>query len=181
MDINLARINRIPWDWGLEVGMLAEVFRNCSLARICQVDLVDTYEHKHQSLSTDDPTKGLRRMACEIAKSLMRTLAAEGVIFTQDHFRNLEVRYVRMAEDTIDRYRADAMLNGLEFDRHAEETAVTTFAESLRQASAEFSESPSGFTLMPNWNLVQAAIPEVFDLLLTTANSDIQSVCGCPS
>jgi glucosyl-3-phosphoglycerate synthase len=176
MDVNLARINRIPWDWGLEVGMLAEVFRNCSLARVCQVDLVDTYEHKHQILSNDDPTKGLRKMACEIAKSLMRTLAAEGVIFTQDHFRNLEVRYVRMAEDTIDRYRADAMLNGLEFDRHAEELAVTTFAESLRQASREFSELPSRFPLMPNWNLVQAAIPEFFDLLLNAVNPDIESI-----
>ena len=102
MDINLARVNRIPWDWGLEVGVLAEVFRNCSTARVCQVDLADNYEHKHQSLSEGDPAKGLRRMACDIAKSLMRTLAAEGLIFTQDHFRNLEVRYVRMAEDTIE-------------------------------------------------------------------------------
>ena len=181
MDINLARINRIPWDWGLEVGMLAEVFRNCSLSRICQVDLADTYEHKHQSLSSDDPTKGLRRMACEIAKSLMRTLAAEGVIFTQDHFRNLEVRYVRMAEDTIERYRADAMLNGLDFDRHSEELAVTTFAESLRQASLEFSESPSRFPLMPNWNLVQAAIPDFFDMLLNAVQTDRESVCNFTS
>lgn len=172
MDLNLARINRIPWDWGLEVGMLAEVFRNCSLSRICQVDLVDTYEHKHQNLSAGDPTQGLRRMACEIAKSIMRTLAAEGVIFTQDHFRNLEVRYVRMAEDTIERYRADAMLNGLEFDRHAEEIAVATFADSLRQASKEFHEIPSRFPLMPNWNLVQAAIPDFFDLLLKAVDTD---------
>jgi len=176
MDINLARVNRIPWDWGLEVGMLAEVFRNCSLARICQVDLVDTYEHKHQSLSADDPTKGLRRMASEIAKSMMRTVAAEGVIFTQDHFRNLEVRYVRIAEDTIERYRADAMLNGLEFDRHAEEQAVATFADSLRQASKEFIENPARFPLMPNWNLVQAAIPDSFDLLLDAVQPDSESV-----
>ncbi len=176
MDINLARVNRIPWDWGLEVGMLAEVFRNCSLARICQVDLVDTYEHKHQSLSADDPTKGLRRMASEIAKSMMRTVAAEGVIFTQDHFRNLEVRYVRIAEDTIERYRADAMLNGLEFDRHAEEQAVATFADSLRQASKEFIENPSRFPLMPNWNLVQAAIPDSFDLLLDAVKPDSESI-----
>ena len=35
----LARSNRIPSDWGLEVGTLAEVFRNTSLKRICQTDL----------------------------------------------------------------------------------------------------------------------------------------------
>jgi glucosyl-3-phosphoglycerate synthase len=42
---DLIRINRIPSDWGLEVGVLAEVFRNCSLKRICQVELVENYEH----------------------------------------------------------------------------------------------------------------------------------------
>ena len=30
MIADLARINRIPGDWGLEVGVLAEVYRNCS-------------------------------------------------------------------------------------------------------------------------------------------------------
>jgi glucosyl-3-phosphoglycerate synthase len=30
MRADLARINRIPGDWGLEVGVLAEVYRNCS-------------------------------------------------------------------------------------------------------------------------------------------------------
>jgi glucosyl-3-phosphoglycerate synthase len=172
MNVNLARVNHIPWDWGLEVGMLAEVYRNCATARICQVDLADNYEHKHQILSADDPTKGLRRMACDIAKSLMRTLAAEGLIFTQDHFRNLEVRYVRMAEDTIERYRADAMINGLEFDRHAEELAVDTFAQSLHQASQEFSEAPSKFPLMPSWNRVQAAMPDFFELLLDAVETN---------
>jgi glucosyl-3-phosphoglycerate synthase len=166
MQAKLARVNRIPADWGLEVGVLAEVFRNCATARVCQVDLAETYEHKHQILSQDDPTKGLRRMACDVAKSLLRTLAGEGHVFTRDHFRSLQVRYVRMAEDTIGRYYADAMLNGLEFDRHAEEMAVATFAESLKQAATEFVESPLGNPQIPNWNRVLAAIPDFFEMLL---------------
>ena len=166
MRTDLARTNRIPCDWGLEVGVLAEVFRNCATSRICQVDLADSYEHKHQDLSSDDPTKGLRRMACDISKSLMRTLAGEGVTFTKDHFRSLEVRYVRMAEDTIGRYHADAMLNGLQFDRHTEELAVATFAKSLHEAASEFIADPLGLPLLPNWNRVVAAVPDFFDLLL---------------
>lgn len=165
MDIDLARVNRIPADWGLEVGVLAEVFRNCTVARTCQVDLMDTYEHKHQALSTDDPSKGLARMATDIAKSLFSTLAAEGLVFTGDHFRSLEVRYVRMAQDTIARYYADAMLNGLKFDRHSEELAVSVFARSLSTAAAEFIRDPRGLPLIPNWNRVLAAVPEFFDLL----------------
>ncbi len=172
MRANLARVNRIPWDWGLEVGVLAEVYRNCAVSRICQVDLADSYEHKHQALSAEEPHKGLRRMTCDIAKSLLRTLASEGIVFTRDHLRTLLVRYVRMAEDTIARYYADAMLNGLEFDRHSEELAVAAFADSLKQASDEFVDSPLGLPLIPNWNRVLAAIPEFFDLLRDCVESE---------
>ncbi len=176
MDINLARANRIPADWGLEVGVLAEVFRNCAVARTCQVDLTDNYEHKHQALSSEDSSRGLTRMACDIAKSLFRTLAAEGQVFTADHFRSLEVRYVRMAEDTIGRYYADAMLNGLTFDRHAEEMAVSAFAKALRKAAMEFVEDPNGLPLIPNWNRVLSAIPEFFELLQNAVDKDSKQV-----
>ena len=176
MDINLARVNRIPADWGLEVGVLAEVFRNCAVSRTCQVDLTDNYEHKHQALSGDDASKGLSRMAADIAKSLFVTLAAEGIVFTADHFRSLEVRYVRMAQDTIAQYFADAMLNGLKFDRNAEELAVTTFAESLKRAAGEFVAEPRGRPLIPNWNRVVAAIPEFFDILVDAVDRDMKEV-----
>jgi glucosyl-3-phosphoglycerate synthase len=176
MNANLARVNRIPSDWGLEVGVLAEVYRNCAVARVCQVDLAESYEHKHQDLSRDDPNKGLRRMACDVAKSLLRTLAAEGLVFTRDHFRNLQVRYVRMAEDTINRYYADALLNGLEFDRHHEEAAVATFAESLRQAASEFVDSPIGCPQIPNWNRVVSAIPDYLDCLSRSVDPDAPGV-----
>jgi glucosyl-3-phosphoglycerate synthase len=172
MDANLARVNRIPGDWGLEVGVLAEVYRNCAVSRVCQADLADTYEHKHQILSEGDPGKGLRGMAADIAKSLFRTMAAEGLAFTVDHFRSLEVRYVRLAQDTIARYYADAMLNGLKFDRHGEELAVATFARSLRQAAADFIEDPLGLPLIPNWNRVLAAVPEFLELLLDALEKD---------
>jgi glucosyl-3-phosphoglycerate synthase len=174
MKANLARANRIPGDWGLEVGMLAEVYRNCSPTRTCQVDLADNYDHKHQALSADDPSKGLRRMACDIAKTLFRTLAGEGLAFTREHFRALEVRYTRMAEDIMTRYYADALLNGLEFDRHEESLAVASFAQSLRQAAEEFLEDPLGLPLIPNWNRVVAAIPEFFDLLLEAVEADAE-------
>jgi len=156
--------------------VLAEVFRNCAVARVCQVDLAETYEHKHQVLSGNDPTKGLRRMACEVAKSLLRTLAGEGLVFTRDHFRSLQVRYVRMAEDTISRYYADAMLNGLEFDRHEEEAAVAAFAESLRQATEEFVGAPLGNPQIPNWNRVLAAIPDFFDLLCNSVETAVPKI-----
>jgi glucosyl-3-phosphoglycerate synthase len=172
MKANLARVNRIPGDWGLEVGVLAEVYRNCTPPRTCQVDLADNYDHKHQALSAEDPTKGLRRMTCDIAKTLFRTLAGEGVIFSEAMFRTLAVRYQRTAEDMTMRYYADAQLNGLNFDRHAEEQAVATFAKSLRQASAEFLEDPLGVPPIPNWNRVVSAIPDFYESLLEVVKED---------
>jgi glucosyl-3-phosphoglycerate synthase len=162
MYADMARINRIPGDWGLEVGVLAEVYRNFSVKRICQVDIADNYEHKHQSLSADDPEKGLMRMTVDIAKTLFRTLAAEGVVLSEGILRTLQAQYVRSAEDTITRYYADARINGLNFDRHAEEEAVHAFARGLRLAADGFLADPLGAPLIPNWNRVVAAMPDIF-------------------
>ena len=48
---------RISSDWGIEVGILSEMQRSFSPQNICQVDLADTYDHKHQVLSIDDGNK----------------------------------------------------------------------------------------------------------------------------
>jgi glucosyl-3-phosphoglycerate synthase len=169
---DVARLNRIPGDWGLEIGVLAEVYRNFSLKRICQVDICDSYEHKHQSLSSEDPEKGLMRMTVDIAKTLFRTLAAEGVVLSQGLFLTLQAQYIRNAEDTIARYHADAMLNGLAFDRHAEEEIVHAFVRGLGIAAESFLADPLGQPPIPNWNRVVAAVPDVFRRLDEAVEAD---------
>src|SRR5574338_88828 len=169
MRADLARVNRIPSDWGLEVGVLAEVFRNCAQSRICQVDIADNYDRKHQVLSEADATAGLRRMTLEIAKNLVRTLAAQGCVLGDADFRTLLVHYQQLAQDTINKYYADAMLNGLQFDRHDEASAVSAFAESLREAAEAYTGNPMSLPVIPNWNRVLHAIPGMFDLILDVA------------
>lgn len=171
MTTDLARTVRIPGDWGLEVGMLAEVYRNTSLHRICQVDIADNYDHKHQQLGEDNPNAGLRRMACDIAKSVFRTIAQEGFVLTADHFRSLEVFYVRFAQDTIRRFYADACLNGLKYDLHAEDSTVLLFARSLRAAADEFIRDPLGAPQIPNWNRIFAAVPDMADRLKSAVDN----------
>ena len=63
-------------DWGLEIGVLAEVYRNCALRRICQADIADAYDHKHQALSDHNSDAGLLKMCVNITKSLFRNLAS---------------------------------------------------------------------------------------------------------
>jgi glucosyl-3-phosphoglycerate synthase len=131
MSTDLARVNRIPWDWGLEVGSLAEVHRNFSPRRVCQVDIAANYDHKHQALSADDASKGLMKMTVDICKSIFRTLASEGVVFSDGLFKSLLVSYLRQAEDTIMKYEADAAINGFQFDRHD----ATGFLEPINAAA----------------------------------------------
>jgi glucosyl-3-phosphoglycerate synthase len=136
------------------------------------VDIADNYEHKHQDLSTGNPATGLMKMAVDISKAMFRILAAEGVRFDGGTMRTLRINYVRTAEDTIARYGADAMINGLHFDRHEEETAVETFAEALRLASEEFFADPLGAPPLPNWNRVSAALPTFLHALKEAVEAD---------
>lgn len=172
MMADLARVNRIPSDWGLEVGVLAEVYRNCSVKRVCQSELCNTYEHKHQALSQDDPGRGLMKMAVDICKTLFRTLSAEGVRMDSGVFSALQSTYVRIAEDTITRYQADALIDGLVFDRHQEEVAVESFAKALRMASEAYLEDPLGQPLIPNWNRITAALPGFLEEIQTQVDAD---------
>ena len=158
MQTDLARYLRIPGDWGLEIGMLAEVYRNTSLRRVCQVDVAETYDHKHQALSRDDASAGLNRMAEDICKSVLRTLAMEGVVFGQGFYTTLKVTYLRQAQDAIRTYHDDAVTNGLAFDRHSEALAVEVFLSALDRGCEEFERAPLALTGLPNWNRVTSAI-----------------------
>jgi glucosyl-3-phosphoglycerate synthase len=160
LSVELARTVRIPSDWGLEVGFLAEVYRNYSPRRVCEVDLLDAYDHKHQEISAEDPTKGLTKMATDIAKSIFRTLASEGIPLHEGFFRALRAAYLRAAEDQIRRYNDDATINGLVYARHEEGKTVEAFLIALDLASKQVLEDPLGTPLIPNWNRVTSAIPD---------------------
>ncbi len=172
MITDLARVNRIPADWGLEVGVLAEVYRNTATRRVCQVDLVDNYEHKHQALSAEDPEKGLMKMAVDICKSVLRTLASEGVIFSNGLLRTLIVTYQRTAQDMLKRYEDDCAINGLFFDRNEESAAVDAFTEALKLAGQTIIEFPLGLPLIPSWNRVSSAVPDLLERLKTAVLED---------
>ncbi len=172
MDVALARVNRIPGDWGLEVGVLAEVYRNTSTRRVCQVDIAENYEHKHQQLSPDDASKGLHKMCVDICKTLFRTLASEGIIFSEGFFKTLVATYVRTAQDMLKRYEDDAAINGLIFDRHEESLAVETFTNAIKKAAAIIMEDPLGVPLIASWDRVTSAIPDILSRIRGAVEDD---------
>jgi glucosyl-3-phosphoglycerate synthase len=157
---DLAERMRLPCDWGLEIVTLFEVLRHRAPVRVCQVELADRYDHKHQELSPDDPSKGLHRMAKDIIKHLLRTLAANGVNLTDGLLRSLLAAYQREAEDAVADSYAVATINGLLYDRHEEEINVQVFTTALRASIAEFLADPLGTPLVPNWSRVWAGFPD---------------------
>ena len=163
---------RIPSDWGLEIGVLSEAWRNFGPNAVCQVEIADRYDHKHQEVSRKDAKKGLNRMSTDICKAIFRKLAADGTVFTNNTFRTLRATYYRTALDLLEAYANDARMNGLTLDRHGEEKAIELFAANIVKAGKTFLETPHETPFIPNWNRVNAADPTIITDLKAAAAAD---------
>jgi glucosyl-3-phosphoglycerate synthase len=157
---HLARGIRISPTWGLEVSLLSEIYQKASVNRICQVEIMETYDHKHQILAKSSPDEGLNRMARDIAKALLRFLTQEGTVLSDAFFRTMLTAYIQEARRAIEKYHGLSLINGLVYDRNGEIEAVEIFVESLRLAQAEFKEDPVGIPMLAAWVRVNAAIPD---------------------
>jgi len=156
---DLAMNLRIPSDWGLEVGLLSEVFRHVAPSRIAQVDL-GLFDHKHKELGSQ-PSEGLQRMASEIFGTVLRGLMEhEGSVMTMDQIPTLEVLYRRVGEDRVRQFGIDSAINRLPYDRHGEELAVHRFAELLRNGLSDLMASPIAHQL-PSWSRLKSCNPSL--------------------
>ncbi len=163
---------RIPSDWGLEIGILSEAWRNLAPQAVCQVEIADQYDHKHQVLSEEDASAGLSRMSTDICKAIFRKLAADGTVFTPNVFRTLKATYYRCALDIMEAYYNDAKMNGLIIDRHQEERAIELFAENIMRAGQTFLDNPHETPFIPTWNRIHSADPSFLDELHAAAAAD---------
>lgn len=172
MFIDVVQTIRIPNDWGLEIGVLSEIYRNYSPSRVCQVDIADAYDHKHQPLSHDNPDGGLSKMSTDICRTFYRKLATSGQVFSTEFFRTLRATYYRAALDYIDHYQADAALNGLTLDRHKEEKTVELFAHNLAKAGEMFLNRSPEKPFMPSWNRIRSAVPDIYKRIRKAVEAD---------
>ncbi|MEP4197318.1 MAG: glycosyl transferase [Aliishimia sp.] len=163
---------RVPSDWGLEIGILSEAWRNLAPRAVCQVEIADQYDHKHQELSEEDANAGLSRMSTDICKAIFRKLAADGTVFTPNVFRTLKATYYRSALDVLEAYYNDAKMNGLSIDRHKEERAIELFAENIMRAGQFFLDNPNETPFIPTWNRVHSAAPGFLAELRAAAAAD---------
>jgi glucosyl-3-phosphoglycerate synthase len=157
---DLALNLRIPSDWGLEIGILAELYRNISNKRICEVDL-GFFEHKHKPISPE----ALMKTAEDSFITLLRTLTeTEGIDVSEAFLLSLQVTYRRFAQDRIRQYHADAICNSLDYDRHEEETSVDALSEVIIHAGKRYLKSPTSAQL-PDWLRTLSAMPDAREKL----------------
>ncbi|MGY5352732.1 glycosyl transferase [Wenyingzhuangia sp. IMCC45533] len=157
---SLARGIAISPTWGLEVSTLSEVYKNTSNKRICQTEIMESYEHKHQELGTQSNNNGIYKMANDIAKTLFRVLAQEGVVFSQSSFRTLLATYFQESRFEISKYNALSKLNSLEYDREKEIKAVEAFQSAIKAATEEFNDDPMGIPSLSSWITVRSVMPD---------------------
>lgn len=166
---DLARDVDLPGDWGIEIGIMSEMYRIVSLKKICQTDL-GFYDHKHQAVGTVD--KGLLKMTGDILKTLLRVLIEEDHIeISKEKMISLRVLYVRHARDSIRKYHADAHFNNLKYDRHLEETMVEKFSQQIMNAGIAYMRKPVG-TRIPDWLRTISARRKIREQLLDIVIAD---------
>ena len=176
---DLAMNLRIPSDWGLEMGLLSEVYRHVAPSRITQVDL-GLFDHKHKSLG-ETPGEGLQRMASEIFCTVLRSLMEhEGCVMSMDQLPTLEVLYRRVGEDRVRQFGLDSAINRLPYDRHGEELAIHRFADLLRPSLSGLLASPIAHQL-PSWSRLNSCNPSFAMDLATAGRVGHQSASYTPS
>lgn len=172
MRADVIKTIRIPYDWGLEIGILSEVERNNTLNRICQVEIADRYDHKHQSLSLEDAEKGLSKMSRDVSRAIFAKLATDGVTFSPEFFRTLRATYWRIALEFVELYKADASMNGLSYDFHKEEEVIDLFVKNIYQSGMDYLNDPDNLPLMPSWKRVRSAFPGILEELDQIVEAD---------
>ena len=111
-------------------------------------------------------------MSTDIAKSIYRKLATEGIEISPSFLRTLKATYLRIALDIVEMYYYDAKINGLAFHRHGEEEAIEVFQQSIVEAGETFAANPLEAPFIPNWKRILSAMPEFNQRLMEEVAKD---------
>ena len=129
--------------------------------RVAQTDLTDRYDHKHQSLSTEDPNTGLHRMAREVISTIFD--AAGGSTIDPKVFKD-------NIDNAVIANRVNAISNGLPSNSAQEEAAAKLFASLVQEPL------PSLPNDLPSWEVIQSEAPgRCADLLSIVESQSISA------
>jgi glucosyl-3-phosphoglycerate synthase len=163
-----ARMIQFPSDWGIEVGLLGEIYRLVRESRICQIELTNRYDHKHQHVGSPDE-KGLYKMASDIARTFFTHMASNGVSLNSEIFRTIRLTYLKHAREMVGIYESLAEMHDtrISFDFHEELNTVETFATAIDSGVLDFCDQHFGSPLIPDWKRVESAIDGILNDLVS--------------
>lgn len=172
----LARSIRISPTWGLEVSTLSEVFDNTSVRRICQTEIMHSYEHKHQELKSKDKDNeldgGIAKMSIDIAQTIFRIMSQQGIVFSENSLKTLRSTFFQESRKSIAKFDALAKINAIEYDRKKEIEVLENFDKALVKACEEFLEEPLGVPSLSAWTSVRSVLPEISEYFIHTVELD---------
>ncbi len=168
-----ARMMQFPSDWGIEVGLLGEIYRLVRESRICQIELTDRYDHKHQNVGSENE-KGLYKMASDIARTFFTHLASNGVSLNTEVFRTIRLTYLKHAREMVGIYESLAEMHEtrISFDFHEELKTVETFANAIDSGVLDFCDQHFGSPLIPDWKRVESALDGILTDLVNAVEID---------
>jgi glucosyl-3-phosphoglycerate synthase len=164
---------QFPSDWGIEVGLLGEIYRLVRESRICQIELTSRYDHKHQVVGSQNE-KGLFKMASDIARTFFTHLASNGVSLNTEVFRTIRLTYLKHAREMVGMYESLAEMyeRRITFDFHEELKTVELFAGAIDSGVVDFCDQHYGSPLIPDWKRVESAIDGILPDLLRAVEED---------
>ena len=168
-----ARMMQFPSDWGIEVGLLGEIYRLVRESRICQIELTNRYDHKHQNVGSESE-KGLYKMASDIARTFFTHLASNGVSLNTELFRTIRLTYLKHAREMVGIYESLAEMydKRIVFDFHEELKTVEIFAKAIDSGVVDFNDQHFGSPLIPDWKRVESAIDGILPELVSAVELD---------
>jgi glucosyl-3-phosphoglycerate synthase len=167
-----ARMMQFPSDWGIEVGLLGEIYRLVRESRICQIELTSRYDHKHQQVGSTTE-KGLFKMASDIARTFFTHLASNGVSLNAEIFRTIRLTYLKHAREMVGMYESLAEMyeKRITFDFHEELKTVELFASAIDSGVLDFCSQHIGSPLIPDWKRVESAIDGILPELVSAVEA----------
>ncbi|MEA2102246.1 MAG: hypothetical protein U9P80_06690 [Thermodesulfobacteriota bacterium] len=141
-DSQLLKRMHFATNWGVEIFTLIEVYRKAT--HIAQVEISQgPFDHKHQDVSQDDPSKGLYKMGVDIVSTLLSALVIEEGLVINEHFvRDLTTTYLSVADDLIKMYSDNAAFCGLKYDTNKEEAMVDNVFKDVILSAGDLLLSP---------------------------------------
>jgi glucosyl-3-phosphoglycerate synthase len=111
-------------------------------------------------------------MANDIAKTLFRVLAQEGVVFSQASFKTLLAAYFQESRFEISKYNALSKINDLNYNREKEINAVQAFENAIKEAAEEFYQDPMGIPALSPWITVRSVMPNFSEKFADVVKKD---------